>query len=114
MLLKQARIEELSADGSVEFSDGFLQNAAGLATQKLAAPDVVKPVQNLSVEAAITRLDENQKRFDRLRELFAIFDSTQHKYPHPYLGPISAQEWLFLRGQHEARHIKQMEKVVEK
>ena len=56
---------------------------------------------------------ESQKAMADLLPAFEAFDGSSYKFPHPAFGDMSAQEWLALRGGHEARHLKQIEAILE-
>ena len=47
------------------------------------------------------------------KEKFQKVDGVEAKFPHPYFGDLSAQEWLVLSGAHEIRHLKQIRRVIE-
>jgi hypothetical protein len=38
-------------------------------------------------------------------------DLTRIAFPHPFFGPLNAYEWLLLVGQHERRHLDQMQEA---
>ncbi|MEO8042019.1 MAG: DinB family protein [Acidobacteriota bacterium] len=113
-LLKKAQDAGKISDGSVVISDNFLQKGSEVAQMKLNAPDVVQPTAGKTIPESIAKLDENTEQLEQLRALFESVDGTDIKFPHPFFGEISAQEWLALKGGHEMRHIKQIEKVLAK
>ena len=113
-LLKKAQDAGKISDGSVVISDNFLQKGSEVAQLKLNAPDVVQPTAGKTIPESIAKLDENTEQLEQLRALFESVDGTDIKFPHPFFGEISAQEWLALKGGHEMRHIKQIEKVLAK
>jgi hypothetical protein len=59
-------------------------------------------------------MEENAKALRSLRERFEKFDGGAHTFPHPYLGELSAVEWLALSGGHKIRHLRQIKRVIEK
>ncbi len=113
-LLKKARDAGQTSDGAVVITDNFLQKGSEIARMKVEAPEVVRPTGTTSIAESLVKLDETAKNVEQLRELFASVNGTELKFPHPFFGDISAQEWLALKGGHEMRHIKQIEKVLEK
>ncbi|MEP6705659.1 MAG: DinB family protein [Acidobacteriota bacterium] len=113
-LLQKAQDAGKSADGKVVISDNFLQKGSEIATMKLEAPAFVHPNAGQTIPDSLAKLDETAEKLEQMRELFESLDGTEFKFPHPFFGDISAQEWLALKGGHEMRHIKQIEKVLAK
>lgn len=113
-LLKKAQDAGQISDGQVMISEGFLKKGAEIARMKVVAPDVVQPNSGRTISESLGKLDENTEQLEQLRPMFESVDSTALKFPHPFFGDISAQEWLALKGGHEMRHIKQIKKVLAK
>src|SRR6476620_6600935 len=111
-LLEKAKAAGVPGDGKVVISEDFAQKIAELGSMKLEAPEIVRPA-GASIAESLSKMDENQKIFDRLLPLFASLDGSSHKFAHPYFGELSAQEWLALRGGHEARHVRSEEHTSE-
>jgi hypothetical protein len=110
-LLGKAEAEEKPADGKIATSESFAKKAAEVGKVKLEAPEFVRPSGEKSIEDSIAKFDENREKLLALRSLFEKFDSTDHRFPHPYFGDLSAGEWLTLIGGHKARHMKQIENI---
>ena len=113
-LLTKARDAGQTSDGAVVITESFLQKGSEIAGMKVEAPEFVRPTGTKSIAESLARLDQTAERVEQLRELFASVNGTELKFPHPFFGEISAQEWLALKGGHEMRHIKQIEKVLAK
>lgn len=113
-LLRKAQEAGRTHDGKVVITENFLQKGSEIARMKVQAPDIVQPTGTKSISDSLAKLDENSEQLENLRELFKSVDGTELKFPHPFFGDISAQEWLSLKGGHEMRHIKQIEKVLAK
>jgi len=113
-LLSKAEAAGLAGDGTVNISNEFMQQGSAAANVKLEAPERVQPNAGATVEESFTKLDASRAALESLREKFTQFDGTQAKFPHPFFGDLSAQEWLVLSGGHEARHLKQMRLIIEK
>jgi diphthamide synthase (EF-2-diphthine--ammonia ligase) len=111
-LLRKAQEAGQTSDGKVVISDNFLQRGAEIAVIKVEAPDFVKPTAGKTIPESMAKLDENAEQLAQLRELFESVGGTELKFPHPFFGEISAHEWLALKGGHEMRHIKQIEKII--
>lgn len=113
-LLKKAQDAGQMSDGQVVISDDFLQKGAEIATMKVDAPSFVQPSAGKSVAESLAKLDETAARLDEMRSLFESVRGSDFKFPHPFFGEITAQEWLALKGGHEMRHIKQIDRLLEK
>ncbi|MGB7069554.1 MAG: DinB family protein [Pyrinomonadaceae bacterium] len=113
-LLDASQTDESLSDGTLTFSERFREGVEELSKIKVEAPSMVVPTGNVSTGASVAKLNENQKRLEELRPRFEEFDSTAEKFSHPFLGPLSAAEWLALIGGHAARHTKQIERLLEK
>ena len=109
-LLRKAEADGKLADGTISASDSFLEKRVKIATLKVEAPEIVQPTGERSIEESSKLLKENRLHLQELRPSFEKFDSTEHRFPHPFLGELSAGEWLILVGGHKLRHIKQIER----
>ena len=104
-----------AADGSVRLSTGFLEKAGGVTGEtKFEAPERVRPSGEKSIAESLAALDENRRQLYELKPLFESVECADYKFPHPAFGEISAHDWLALVGGHEARHIGQIKRVLEK
>jgi hypothetical protein len=110
-LLSKAESENQPSEGAIALSESFGQKAAEIAKIKLEAPEYVHPSGEKSIEEVMDKFAENQEKLLELKPMFEKFDSSGHRFPHPYLGNLSAGEWLILVGRHKMRHIKQMENL---
>jgi hypothetical protein len=81
---------------------------------KVEAPTMVRPSGEKSVPDSLAKLDATSDALEGMRELFETTGCEGFTFPHPFFGDITAQEWLALKGGHEMRHLKQIEKVLEK
>ena len=112
-LLEKAQADNKSSDGSLVISDNFLEKSVRTRAEKLEAPERVRPTGTPTVAQSVVVLDTNRKKLNELRPLFEQFDGSEHTFPHPYFGGLTAHEWLVLIGGHEARHLAKIEKYVE-
>lgn len=113
-LLEGARADAISSDGSFSLSETFGQQAAGIATQKLEAPERVHPTGVPSIAESLDRLAASSDALDALRPDLERFDFSAHTFPHPHFGGLTAGEWLVLAGMHENRHREQIERQLAK
>lgn len=112
-LLNEAKESGRKADGDLKISESFLQKLGGARGQKIEAPERVRPKSNLTIRESLEKMEENRKRLNELRPLFESIDCSDYKFPHPAFGELSAHEWLALLGGHEARHIEQIERILD-
>ena len=111
-LLDKGEAAGKSNDGSVSISPEFIEAGSSATGQKLEAPEMVRPINNVPVADSVAKLDELQGQFAELKKRFETVDGVDAKFPHPYFGDLSAQEWLVLSGAHEIRHLKQIRRVL--
>ena len=112
-LLGKGEAAGKSNDGSVFISPEFVAAASSAVGQKLEAPEMVRPINNVPIADSVAKLDELQGQYLELKAKFEAVDGIDAKFPHPYFGDLSAQEWLVLSGAHEIRHLKQIRRVLE-
>jgi len=113
-LLTQAQAAGKTADGAARLSENFVQKAAEAKTLKFQAPDRVHPTGNQTIEESLKKMDETREKLEELRPLFESVECSDFKFPHPFMGDLTAHEWLILVGGHEARHLRQIEAMLEK
>ena len=113
-LLSKAESDNRLSNGKFTVSNSFVEKGVEIVDVKLEAPERVHPVAGATIDESFAKLDAAREMADELRERFEKFDGTQAKFPHPYFGDLSAQEWLVLHGAHEARHLRQIRKLAEK
>jgi hypothetical protein len=113
-LLSQAREAGMSASGTVSVSENFKTGWAELEQRKVEAPERVQPTGNIPINESLARMEENCRRLKEIQPLFETYDGDTAKFPHPFLGEMSAIEWLIMKGGHEARHTRQIERILER
>jgi len=113
-LLDGAKAAGKASDGSLAITEKFRKGAARIANEKLQAPDRVRPTGEVSIASALATMDATATGVEGLREDFAKVDLSATTFPHPYLGDMTAAEWLVMYGGHQARHAAQIERILEK
>ena len=113
-LLEDAKISDKRSTGTVTLSRHFLEQLSTIPNTKLEAPAVVQPSGDVSIAESVGRLGRNQTAFDSLKGHLEAYDLSDAKVPHPYIGPMTATEWLVLAGGHELRHEGQILRMLEK
>jgi uncharacterized damage-inducible protein DinB len=108
-LLREAQGAGKASDGVARLSENFKTKAAEAAKLKFEAPDRVRPTGNQTVEESLRKMDAASEELEKLRPLFESVECSDFKFPHPFMGDLTAHEWLALVGGHEARHLRQIE-----
>jgi hypothetical protein len=88
--------------------DEFAAQARG---QKFVAPEEVRP-RGASVNDSLAQLRESRATLNALRPRLEAVDGTSATYPHPVFGPLNLYQWVAFIGVHEARHLRQLERVL--
>jgi hypothetical protein len=113
-LLNAAKENGKSSDGAARLSEDFLQKSAGAGEMKFEAPERVRPTGTKSIAESLAKMDETRQKMEELKDVFESVESSDFKFPHPAFGDMTAHDWLALAGGHEARHLKHIERVLEK
>jgi hypothetical protein len=113
-LLEAAKSIGKPSDGSLAVTEDFTSQWASVDKVRLEAPERVQPTGNVSIAAAYEQMDASRQALAELRPDFETYDLSGSKFPHPHFGDLSATEWFILSGGHEARHITQIEQLLEK
>ncbi|MBV9217188.1 MAG: DinB family protein [Acidobacteria bacterium] len=111
-LLDEARAAGLRGDGSFALPSSFSEKAAEIADMKVEAPERVQPTGEVSIDESLRRLESSRELIRMMQGDLAAHDLSAHKFPHPFFGPLTAAEWLVMLGAHEARHTKQIERLL--
>ena len=113
-LLNQAKAAGKTSDGKIRLSENFLAKAAETQNLKLEAPERIHPTGKQTIEESFEKMESSRRALEDLRPLFETVECADFKFPHPFMGDLTAHEWLALIGGHEARHIRQIEKRLAK
>jgi hypothetical protein len=113
-LLSKAQAEGKTSDGTANITANYVTKGEEIRDKKFEAPEVVRPEGEPTIAESLARLDENHKKLQELRPMFESVEASEYTFSHPFMGQLNANEWLALIGDHEARHLKQMEKYIEK
>lgn len=108
-LLNQAKTAGGTSDGAVRLSENFLAKAAEAQNLKFEAPERIHPTGRQTIEESLGKMEESRRALEDLRPLFESVECADFKFPHPFMGDLTAHEWLALIGGHEARHLRQIE-----
>jgi len=103
-----------ASDGSFAVSSNFAEKSMAIANVKLEAPEVVHPIGGVSIAESIEKLKASSADLEALRSDIESFDLSESHFPHPFIGNMTAAEWLLLAGGHKMRHIRQIENLLAK
>lgn len=111
-LLKAAESAGKKSDGKVQFSEDFARKIGIMRKRKFEAPERVRPSGNQTIQESLAKMEENRRKLYELKPIFEQFECTDFKFPHPLMGELTATEWLTLIGEHEARHLEQIKRML--
>lgn len=103
-----------TAAAGISVSENFIQKGAELAVMKVKAPEIVEPTGTQSIEDSFAKMEACREAFHGLRQQFETLDGSSFTFPHPYLGELTAIEWLVLAGEHKRRHTRQIKALEER
>ncbi len=112
-LIAKAEAAGSLSDGKIDMST-LAARSGDADAQKLEAPEFVHPTGGKTVAESLGLLDEVSIGLRQLQPLYEKYDGNANKFPHPYFGDLNANEWLILAGGHEARHMRQIQRILEK
>jgi len=111
-LLTQAQSAGKQSSGEAILTENFAKKAAEARELKFEAPERVRPTGNQTIAESLAKMEENRQALEKLRPLFESVECGNYKFPHPFMGDLTAHEWLALVGGHEVRHLAQIEKIL--
>lgn len=75
------------------------------------APDRVRPQGGARIEDSMAKMRASLAGLAEIQLRLEAVDLSEQMFPHPFLGPINAYQWMVLLGEHEDRHSGQIERV---
>ena len=111
-LLAGARADGKTGDGRIKLNPTFDEKSTQIARMKVEAPERVLPTGEQTVNASIEKLKQLRAQIEGFRTDLESYDLNNHRFPHPFMGDLTASEWLIVVGGHEARHTKQIERIL--
>ena len=111
-LLTGAKADGKQGDGSVSLNPTFGERSTQIAGMRVEAPDRVQPSGDQTIDESIEKLKEYREAIVAFRDDLESYDLSSHRFPHPFMGDLTAAEWLIVVGGHEARHTKQIERIL--
>ena len=110
-LLEHAARDGLGPDPRTESVLGSLdQFAVESAGQKFVTPAASAPQKGCAKQVLLEGLAGSRAALLAVVEKAGAFDLSQLSFPHPALGRLDGYQWLLFVGQHELRHLHQIER----
>jgi hypothetical protein len=81
--------------------------------KKLTAPEQVRPGGQVPLADSLANLQRTRATVESFRTRFEAADLEAATYPHPFFGDLNASQWLAFIGHHEARHLRQIERLLD-
>jgi uncharacterized damage-inducible protein DinB len=75
------------------------------------APERVRPQGGVGIEDSLAKMQASLAGFAEIQSRLESVDLSEQMFPHPFLGPINAYQWMVLLGEHENRHRGQIERL---
>jgi uncharacterized damage-inducible protein DinB len=80
---------------------------------KLTAPEQVRPNGQVALAESLANLQRTREAVESFRPRLETADLDAATYPHPFFGELNASQWLAFIGHHEARHLRQIERLLD-
>lgn len=103
-----------ASDGSFAVSPNFVEKSVEIADLKLEAPEFVRPIGGVPIAESLEKLKASSADLEAMRPIIESFDLSESQFPHPFIGNMTAAEWLLIAGRHKMRHIRQIETLLTK
>jgi hypothetical protein len=81
--------------------------------KKLTAPEQVRPNGQVALADSLANLQQTRAAVESFRPRLETADLEAATYPHPFFGDLNASQWLAFIGHHEARHLRQIERLLD-
>ncbi|HEV7906088.1 MAG TPA: DinB family protein [Pyrinomonadaceae bacterium] len=81
--------------------------------KKLTAPEQVRPGGQASLADSLATLQQTRATVESFRTRLETAELDAATYPHPVFGDFNASQWLAFIGHHEARHLRQIERLLD-
>jgi hypothetical protein len=81
--------------------------------KKLNAPEQVRPGGQASLADSLANMQRSRAIVESFRPRLEAADLGAATYAHPFFGDLDASQWLAFIGHHEARHLRQIERLLD-
>ena len=80
--------------------------------KKLTAPEQVRPGGQAALADSLASFQQTRAIVESYRPRLEAADLEAATYPHPVFGDFNTAQWLAFIGHHEARHLRQIERLL--
>jgi uncharacterized damage-inducible protein DinB len=81
--------------------------------KKLTAPETMRPGGQIALADSLASLQRSRAIVESFRPRLEAADPDAATYPHPFFGDLNISQWLAFIGHHEARHLRQIERLLD-
>jgi hypothetical protein len=82
-------------------------------TTFMEAPSIVRPRADADVSVAIAGLEESRRALRAAADSASGLALGEIKQKHRFFGELDLYQWLIFLGQHEGRHTRQIQRVLQ-
>lgn len=104
-------VQVIHRGGSPVTTEGTLTPAGrhvleqGLARGQAQAPDGVRPPETVTREALTETLSRSRAKAEAVEALLPEMPDLEGRLPHPFMGPLTAAQWLRMTRLHAEHHL---------
>jgi hypothetical protein len=110
-----AKAEEKSSEEATSFAPVSLDRFAERSrAEKYDAPEAVRPRGGVPLASSLANLETSRESLRALMPRIEARDLSPFTFPHPAFGQLNFYEWLLFIGAHEGRHLKQIERSLDR
>jgi hypothetical protein len=80
-------------------------------SRKLQAPAIVAPAGGFSRDGSLEALAASREELKRAVAVADGIELREVRHPHVVLGELDLYQWILFVGQHEERHLAQLEEI---
>jgi len=110
-LLKEAESAAKPAKTDLNLGHTSLDENGQQHPEPFQAPERVRPQGGARIEDSLAKMQASLSSFAEIQSRLEAVDLSEQMFPHPFLGPLNAYQWLVLLGEHEDRHRGQIDRL---
>src|SRR5262245_36191633 len=110
-LLKEAESAPKPPEADLNLGHTSLNENGDQHPGPFPAPERVRPQGGVGIEDSLAKMQATLAGFAEIQSRLEAVDLSEQMFPHPFLGPINAYQWMVLLGEHENRHRGQIERL---
>jgi uncharacterized damage-inducible protein DinB len=110
-LLKEAESTPRPPNADLNLGHTSLDEKGNHHPGPFPAPERLRPQGGVQIEDSLARMRASLNDFAEIQGRLEAVDLSEQMFPHPFLGPINAYQWMVLVAEHKDRHRGQIERV---